>query len=183
MLEAMCQHADQVIIGLGSSNKYNLRNPFTVEESAGMVQAYLSSRFSNYHLVHVPDFAHLTEYSDGKKWKEYLVEHFGSLDHFVSGNDYVTELLKDTYDIIHPATLIPPEQHVRIRATEVRLKMARYEDWKVLVPETVAEYLESNGLVDRFRSEFGLQSIAASLEGNISGNEGYDQEKNHTKEK
>ena len=71
MLDAICENADHVVIGLGSSNKYNLRNPFTGDESAGMIEAYLSPRFSNYELIHVPDFGHIQEFSDGKKWKEY----------------------------------------------------------------------------------------------------------------
>lgn len=33
MLEALCENAEEVVIGIGSSNKYNLRNPFTAEES------------------------------------------------------------------------------------------------------------------------------------------------------
>lgn len=183
MLDALCENADHVLIGLGSSNKYNVRNPFTVEESAGMVEAYLSPRFSNYQLIHVPDFGHLNEYSDGKKWKEYVTEHFGILDHFVSGNEYVSDLLKDTYVVVHPAVLILPERHVRIRATEVRLKMARYENWPSLVPDAVAAYLGSNGLVERFRKEFGLRTIAASTDANVYGHENYDEELNHTREK
>ncbi len=183
MLDAVCENADHVLIGLGSSNKYNLRNPFTIEESAGMVQAYLSPRYSNYQLVPVPDFGHVPEFSDGKKWKEYVKEHFGALDYFVSGNAYVSDLFKDTYVIIHPSVFIPKEKHLKIRATEVRLKMARYEDWQALVPETVASYLETNGLVDRFRKEFGLQTIAASLDANINGRESYQEERDHTLEK
>lgn len=179
MLDAVCENADHLVIGLGSSNKYNLRNPFTVEESAGMIQAYLSPRFSNYELIPVPDFGHLSEHSDGKKWKEYVLEHFGPLDHFVSGNAYVSELLKDTYSIIHPAALIPLEQYVKIKATEVRLKMARDEHWKILVPEPVVIYLESRGLVDRFRKEFGEQTIAASLGVNVYEPESYNEEKKH----
>lgn len=183
MLDAICENADHVMIGLGSSNKYNVRNPFTVEDSAGMVQAHLSPRFSNYQLVPVPDFGHIPEFSDGKKWKEYVKEQFGFLDYFVSGNAYASELLKDTYKIIHPTALIPPEQHLKIRATEVRLKMARYEDWQALVPEAVANYLETNGLVYRFRKEFGLQMIAASLDANINEKESYREERDHTLER
>jgi len=183
MLDAICTKADRVVIGLGSSNKYNLRNPFSTEESAEMVEAYLAPRFSNYELFAVPDFAHLPEFSNGEKWKEFIKEKFGALDYFVSGNEYVSDLLKDSYSIIHPAALICAKQQVRLRATEVRLKMARYEDWQTLVPEPVAAYLENHNLVERFRTEFGLQTIAALLDGNIRGKETYQQEKGHTLEK
>ena len=183
MLEAMCTNADHVLIGLGSSNKYNLRNPFTVEESAGMIRTYLSSRFSNYEFITVPDFGHLQEHSDGNKWKEYVKEHFGTLDYFISGNEYVSALLKDTYPVIHPAELVDAEELIKIRATAVRLKMARGDDWQSLVPMPVVNYLEEKGLVDRFKSEFGLQAINAALGSDGSEQKSYQQEQDHSKEK
>ncbi len=160
MLESICDNADHVLIGIGSSNKYNSRNPFTAEESRGMIDAYLSQRFSNYSFIEVPDFAHIPEYSDGQKWKEYVVGHFGKLDYFVSGNSYVSELLQDKYRIIHTAEKIPSEKRTCLRATTVRMEMAKGCDWKRLVPKEVADYLEKNGLVERFRREFGLETIA-----------------------
>lgn len=36
-LETLCEQADKVKIGIGSVNKYNLRNPFTAEESQEMI--------------------------------------------------------------------------------------------------------------------------------------------------
>jgi len=183
MLDAICENADHVILGLGSSNKYNVRNPFTAEESAGMIQAYLSPRFSNYEFISIPDFGHLPECSDGKKWKEYMGRHFGTLDYFVSGNRYVSALLKDTYPVIHPAELVDSEELIKIRATAVRLKMAGGDDWQSLVPMPVANYLEENGLVDRFKSEFGLQAITAALGSDGSEQKSYQQEQDHSKEK
>src|SRR3989344_7821397 len=86
MLEALCEEADQVVIGLGSANKYNLRNPFTVKESEAMVRAYLSSAYDNYECIEIPDFAQMPEYKDGQKWREYIVKHLGKLDYFITGN-------------------------------------------------------------------------------------------------
>ncbi len=164
MLEAACENADYVIIGIGSSNKYNVRNPFTAEESKEMIDRYLSSRFDNYSIIFIPDFGHIPEYSDGQKWRKYMLNAYGKLDHFVSGNDYVRNLLKEDYDIIHPGSLIPKEKHLMLRATEVRVEMARHGNWKAFVPEEVVNYLEDNGLVERFRKEFGLQTLANLLE-------------------
>ncbi|MBR9705594.1 hypothetical protein GOV14_01025 [Candidatus Pacearchaeota archaeon] len=41
--------------------------------------------------------------------------------------------------------------------------MANNNDWKNLVPEQIADYLEKNKLVDRFRSEFGQQTRELGL--------------------
>lgn len=160
MLEAICAQADEVIIGIGSCNKYNLRNPFTPAETKAMIDAYLAPRFSNYRFVEIPDFAQRPEYADGQRWREEIKTQYGTLDHFVSGNAFVRELLREEYDIVEPYTLVAPEKRVRLRATEVRLEMAKGDGWKGLVPEEVAQYLEQHGLVDRFRQEFGLRTLA-----------------------
>ena len=160
MLEAICNNATQVKIGIGSSNKYNLRNPFTPQETKDMIHAYLTPHNSNYTLIEIPDFAHLPEYKDGKQWKEYLVETFGPLNHFITGNPYVKELLQDTYDIIHPATLIPKEKKLWLKGSIVRMEMARHGSWQDLVPPEVAQYLATNHLDERFRREFGLATLS-----------------------
>src|SRR3989338_1300218 len=99
MLESLCEQAKEVLIGIGSSNKYNARNPFTADESEDMVNAVLKKNYSNYSIMHIPDFGHEKEYSDGKKWAGYVAEHFGALDYFISGNEFVSELMKDKYAI------------------------------------------------------------------------------------
>jgi len=182
ILETLCEKAEHVIIGIGSCNKYNLRNPFTAEESKEMIDAVLGRKYSNYSFVFIPDFAHIPEYRDGKKWKQYLIEQYGKLDCFVSGNEYVYELLKDDYNVIHPAELIPPEKQIKLKATQVRVEIAKNGNWKSLVPEPVVEYLEKNKLVARFRKEFGLAALA-SLADNYKGHETMEQERAHTYEK
>ncbi len=159
-LETLCEQADLVKIGLGSCNKYNLRNPFTVEESQAMIEAILSPKFSNYELIHVPDFAHIPGYRNGQKWKEFMLKHYSELDYFATGNAYVRDLLASHYNIIHPASRIPREKWIRLRGTEVRVEMAQGEKWKELVPYPVVEYLERTGLIERFRREFGKETLA-----------------------
>ncbi len=160
VLEEICKQTGHLIIGIGSSNKYNLRNPFTAEESHGMIDAYLKPRASNYSVIYVPDFGHIPCNEDGQKWRQYVKEHFGELDAFLASNDYVAGLLSPDYKIIHPASFVPIEKQLKVRATEVRYEMATGGDWKSLVPPEVAQYLEQNKLVERFRREFGLATIA-----------------------
>jgi nicotinamide-nucleotide adenylyltransferase len=182
MLESLCERAEHVVIGIGSSNKYNVRNPYSAEESREMIDAVLSKRFSNYSFISVPDFAHIPEYSDGQKWKEYMVSKYGHLDHFISGNGYVKHLLEDNYDIIHPATLIPREKWVKVRGTMVRVEMARGGNWRALVPEEVADYLEKGHLVQRFLREFGLETLANFADEECCRTETLTEEYNHTME-
>ena len=183
LLETLCHYSDHVVIGIGSSNKHNLRNPFTAEESQDMIDSFLSPRHNNYSFIHVPDFAHLPQYADGQKWKQYMTENYGSLDHFVSGNDYVCNLLSDTYDIIHPAGLIHPDHRVKVKGTQVRVEMAKGTAWRLLVPDEVEQYLDNHNLIDRFRKEFGIQTLTSYANSVTCRHESADEEYKHTLEK
>ena len=183
MLEALCKNSDHVIIGLGSSNKYNVRNPFTADESEGMVHAFLKSRFNNYEVIHIPDFAHIPEYSDGQKWREYVKDKMGDLDFFVTGNAYVANLLKDDYSIIKPNEVISSEKRIQLRATMVRYGMAKDEHWEKFVPRETELYLKKHHLVERFQKEFGVETIESLKGVDYSSLESAQEEMNHTKEK
>jgi nicotinamide-nucleotide adenylyltransferase len=153
VLHALCDNATQVRIGIGSANRYNLRNPFTADETRAMINLVLCDR-NNYELIAVDDF------DDGPRWRDYVRELFGPLDTFVSDNPYVSELMSEVYPVIRPITLVPPEQRLPLDGTQVRQAMARGSDWQRLVPPLVAAYIQTNGLDQRFRREFGLQTLA-----------------------
>ncbi len=161
MLEALCEQAEKVTIGIGSSNRYNARNPFTAEEAMDMINLHLMPRFRNYSFVTVPDYGHIPQFSDGKKWAEEAVAAYGELDCFVTGNDYVRQLLAPHYPTISSYEIIPQESWIMLSGTMVRAAMAQGSPWKPMAPAAIADYLERNGLVERFRKEFGLETIAA----------------------
>ena len=73
MLEQVCMQADHVIIGIGSCNKYNARNPFTADESRAMVDLYLRQRFSNYEFINVLDYGQIQAYKNGRRWRAEVI--------------------------------------------------------------------------------------------------------------
>ena len=155
MLESILERADHLIIGIGSTNKYDVRNPFTVEETRAMLGLALGGVPGSHEFLDVPDL------DDGPRWRLMMLDLLGDdLDLFVTANDYVRSLLEGDYPIRHPAGIVPRERWVRVNGTIVRTAMARGEPWRHMVPDAVADYLEREGLVDRFRSEFGLETIA-----------------------
>jgi len=186
MLESMCESADQVLIGVGSCNKYNLRNPFTAQESEEMIDSYLGPRFDNYSVLQVPDFAQLDVEGakDGSLWKNHVLKEFGTLDAFVSGNPYVAKLLGDEYEIVHPTTLIDPSKHIRLRAGMVRLAMAQGDErYALMMPTEVHNYMIKNNLVERFCKEFGLATLVGLFtDANYSNTESAQEEWRHTLE-
>ncbi len=167
MLENACKKSEKVLIGIGSCNRYNLRNPFTAYETREMINAFLAPRFNNYEFVNVPDYGHLPQYENGKKWKEMVLKKFKEADVFLCGNPYVINLLEDKMHVVHPASIIPRKDWVRVNATQVRYGMALNGKWQDLVPKEVAKYIEERRLDKRFRERFGpetLQQIANASE-------------------
>lgn len=156
VLNALCDTAEQAFIGIGSSNRYNLRNPFTAEETMDMIRLVLDNR-DNYTLLPIPDL------DDGPRWRKMILELFGPLDIFVTENPYVTNLLSQDYNVIRPVSLVPDDQKVAVNGTMVRQAMAAGDGWQEMVPVEVAEYIRQHKLDGRFRQEFGLETLAMSL--------------------
>ena len=156
VLEALVARSDEVLLGLGSVNRYDCRNPWGPEETAEMVGRVLG-RPGIHRLLRVPDLG------QGARWREMVLDLFGRLDLFVTANPFVRDLLKDDYRIAHPVWLIPEERRVAVDGTRVRVAMARGGDsWRSLVPPAVANYLDQSGLVERFRREFGAATLEAA---------------------
>lgn len=153
VLHALCDRAAQALIGIGSANRYDLRNPFTLDETMDMIRLVLAGR-ENYVLIPVPDL------DDGPRWRIMVRDLFGPLDRFVTANPYVASLLAADYRIVRPVELVPETERVAIDGSMVRREMARGDGWRDLVPEAVADYIAANRLDERFRREFGLQTLA-----------------------
>jgi nicotinamide-nucleotide adenylyltransferase len=66
VLQALCDRADEALIGIGSANRYNLRNPFTAEETMEMIRLVLDGR-DNYTLLPIPDL------DDGPRWRKMIL--------------------------------------------------------------------------------------------------------------
>ena len=153
VLRALCRRADQALIGIGSSNRYNVRNPFTLDETSDMIRLVLTD-LENYTLIPVPDL------DNGPRWRAMIVDTFGPLDRLITANPYVRSLLSEDYVIMRPVELISEEERIPIDGSMVRREMARGDGWCELVPEGVAEYITTRKLDERFRREFGLETLA-----------------------
>jgi nicotinamide-nucleotide adenylyltransferase len=157
VLRALSQSAEYVLIGIGSSNRYNARNPFTLEETEAMLRLALGEQGflrAEVEIIPVPDL------DDGPRWRLMVKDLFGELDLFVTDNRYVANLMQELYRLAKPVELVPPAERVRVDGSMVRARMARGERWQDWVPARCVEYIESHGLDERFRREFGLQTLA-----------------------
>jgi nicotinamide-nucleotide adenylyltransferase len=157
MLEAIADRADKAVIGIGSANRYDARNPFTSGETAEMIRLVLEPR-ENFELVEIDDL------DDPPRWRELAIARLGPLDLFVTANEPVRRLLERDYRIAHPLAIVPSPRRTPVDGTMVRRAMARGDGWEGLVPPAIAAYIRSRGIDRRFRAEFGLETLARSAE-------------------
>jgi nicotinamide mononucleotide adenylyltransferase len=153
VLRGLCRAAEQVVIGIGSSNRYNVRNPFTVSETRDMLTLALAAE-DNWQVIEVPDL------DDGARWRVMVHERLGDLSAFVTENPYVSHLMQAFYPIYRPVYFVPPAERIAIDGTMVRLALARGADWRALVSPAIADYLVENQLDQRFCREFGAETLA-----------------------
>ncbi len=153
VLRGLCRAGREVWIGVGSSNKYDLDNPFTLDETVAMIRAVIGP-VPHVRLLAVPDLG------DGPRWAAMVIEAFGDLDLYCTANAWVRDLLAPTWDVLHPVHLVPPAERVPVEGRMVRDAMARGADWRALVPPEVAALLDGEGWAARFRREFGLATLA-----------------------
>lgn len=153
VLRGMCEQADLVLIGVGSANRVNARNPFTLEERTEMIKIALE-QFGNFELLPIDDL------DDGPRWREMIISIFGKMDAFITENPYVASLLKHDYQILKPVRFVQKDKMVPLNASMVRREMARGNDWCEMVPEEIKNYILENDLDKRFRKNFGLETLA-----------------------
>ncbi len=153
VLHALCEQAQQAFIGIGSANRYNARNPFTLDETTDMLNLVLAD-YDNYTLIPVPDL------DDGPRWRLMILDLFGPLDAFVTANPYVAHLLIEDYSLIKPVALVAEAHRIAVNGAMVRREMARGGDWQTLVPPQIAHSIQERQLDERFRREFGLETLA-----------------------
>lgn len=153
VLRALCERSNRAIIGIGSANRYNLRNPFSLAETIDMLKLALAD-YDNYELLPIDDL------DDGPRWRERVMPMLGPIDLFVTANPYVAKLLHKDYPICRPVSLIADADKIPLDGTMVRHEMAAGGEWVKMVPGDIADYIKTNKLDERFRREFGLEALA-----------------------
>ena len=155
-IQSLCAHFHRVVIGIGSSNIHDYRNPFSLDEVKDMLRLSIG-KTSNFTLMPIPDMI------DDQEWRRKVIHEFGQPEYFITANPYVKSLLNENYLVSHPANFIPEERKIAVSASLVRRQMAQGGDWQSLVPAKVSQYISSQQLDVRFRKEFGLHTLAVEL--------------------
>lgn len=144
IIKAISKKADEVIIGIGSSNEHHtIDNPFTAKEREEMLNSAL--KVKNYSIVPIPD---IHNYS---KWVEHVKSLTPKFDIVYTGN----KIVKDLFEAAgYKVKEVKKKRY--ISSTAIRDMMTKDQDWKQYVPKEVSSIVDKiNGVarVKKFNNE------------------------------
>jgi len=145
-IKNLLKKVDMLIIGVGSAQKcFFQNNPFTAGERISMLKAALEEErveYSRYMLIPIQDV------DDNRLWVAHVVSLVPRFD-IVYTNDRLSNYLFKNAGF--DARLFEEYDRSVYSSTEVRRRMRDDEDWRSLVPESIAKIIDEIKGVERVK--------------------------------
>jgi len=176
MLRALCDKSVFVKVNLGSSNKFNERNPFKIEEREAMIELALKGHCKNYEIKPLPDFG------EDEDWFNHLWKINTPFSEIISNNSYDLRVYREhqfegnvksretiRYEVLRPEEAVSKEgmlyvdkvridgEYIKTRkpmyvsGTFVRAAMVNDWNWEDFLDKKIAEYIKKNDLTERLK--------------------------------
>lgn len=141
-IKRILKEVDEIVILIGSAQHSNTKeNPFSIEERKEMIKRTLDkNNIKNYRLIIVDDIR------DNGGWVEHCEKFIPRCDVVYTANSLTKKLFSEKYKVVEL-------KFIRgITATEIRKRILKNKNWKELVPEEAAKYIEGIKGVERIKS-------------------------------
>jgi nicotinamide-nucleotide adenylyltransferase len=140
VIKKITKKVDELVIIVGSSQySHRLNNPFTAGERITMIRKALEEdgiKLQKIWVIPVPDIhQHML-------WVAQIVGYAPKFDVVFSNEPLTSRLFKEAGFKVEPLPFIKREVYL---ATEIRKRMMAGENWKELVPSSVAKFIEEIG--------------------------------------
>lgn len=137
VIKRIMEEADELVIIVGSSQySHRLDNPFTAGERITMIRKALEEekiQLSKIWIIPVPDV------HQHALWVSQIVAYSPKFDVVYANEPLTRRLFIEAGFKVKPMPLIKREVYW---ATEIRKRMLAGEDWKELVPSSVAKFIK-----------------------------------------
>jgi nicotinamide-nucleotide adenylyltransferase len=137
VIKRIMKEADELVIIVGSSQySHRLDNPFTTGERITMIRKALQEediKLSRIWIIAVPDI------HQHALWVSQIVSYAPKFDVVYANEPLTSRLFMEAGFKVEPIPFIKREVYL---ATEIRKRMLSGENWKELVPSTVAKFIE-----------------------------------------
>ncbi len=145
-VKGILKEVDELVIAVGSSQySHEIDNPFTAGERISMIKQALEEEgiLPRCWIIPVPDVhVHML-------WVAQVVGYTPRFDVVYSNEPLTRRLFLE--DDRFQVKSVPFHEREIFSATEIRKRLLRGENWKELVPEGVARFIEEIGGVERLR--------------------------------
>ena len=143
VLESIAGEVDEIIVGIGSAQRsHEPENPFTAGERVVMVSRSLKDLDIDYYVIPIEDIQR------NAVWVSHVRSMTPYFDLAYTNNPLVFRLFEEAGV---PAKRSPMHQRDVYSGTIIRKKMLSGEEWEHLVPDAVAETIDTIGGVERIR--------------------------------
>lgn len=144
IINDIARDVDEVVIGIGSAQKsHEPKNPFTAGERVMMIRQALADAHVMHYAIPIEDLQR------NAVWVSHIISMTPPFDVVYSNNPLVVRLFKEAGIIVRQP---PMYQREGYSGSEIRRRMLSDEDWRVLVPETVADVIDEIDGVNRLKS-------------------------------
>ncbi len=132
----------ELIIGIGSAQKsHTLENPFTAGERYEMIRGALREEGIDAIIIPIPD----VDYNS--VWASHVISLCPHFDIVLSNNPLTIELFSPLREVRRTEMFSREEYSGR----KIRERMIKGEEWRHLVPDYVAKYIDEIKGVERLR--------------------------------
>jgi len=146
VIKKIVKEVDELVIIVGSSQySHKLDNPFTAGERITMIRNALEEtgiQLQRIWIIPVPDV------HQHALWVSQIVGYAPKFDVVYSNEPLTSRLFTEAGFNVKPLSFIKREIYL---ATEIRKRMLAGENWKELVPKSVAQFIEKIGGDTRLR--------------------------------
>jgi nicotinamide-nucleotide adenylyltransferase len=140
------KEVDELVIIVGSSqHSHSFKNPFTCGERISMIRMAMNENniaHSKYLVVPVPDV------ENHALWVSLIVSMIPRFEKVYSNDPLTTRLFKEAKIEVKN---IPLYEREKYSATEVRRRMLEEENWRELLPTSVANFITEIDGVSRIQ--------------------------------
>ncbi|WP_298665944.1 nicotinamide-nucleotide adenylyltransferase [uncultured Methanofollis sp.] len=143
VITRIAPQVDEIVIGVGSAQlSHEVENPFTAGERVMMIAAALEEIDIPFYAIPIEDLRR------NALWVSHVYSMTPYFDVVYSNNPLVIRLFSEGGMKVQT---LPMYMRDTLSGTEIRRRMATDEDWRSLVPESVADVIDQIHGVDRIK--------------------------------
>ncbi len=141
IVEQMLDRCDSIMIGVGSAqNQREMRNPLSGGERIEMIREFFESRdIGPYEIYPIPDI------NCYPAWPYYVKTILPKFDVVYASSDVVLRLFRSTRVDVEKIDEINRDEW---KGSEIRKRIREGEEWRSLVPDEIADYLEDKKMAE-----------------------------------